>query len=317
MILTKLSLGNPVAVVVAVLLAILFGIVSLSQLPIQLIPEIQQPQITIRTDWRAASPNEIEAEIIEQQEDVLRGLPGMTELLSQAQEGRGQITLTFSVDMDLRRALIDVLNRLNQVASYPEDADEPVISSVGGDARPIAWFIIKTVAGNDREIANYKDFIEEVVQTRFERVPGVARSEMYGGRDREVRITFDPYQLASLGIQLPIVSTLAGTGKDVSAGQTDVGKREYSIRFAGKYSVDDLNNLIIEWRDGRPIYLRDVAVIEARLRDRKSFVITNGTLSIAVNAQRETGINVLEVMQGLRKAVKELQQGTLALAGLT
>lgn len=317
MTLTRLSLSNPVAVLVAVLLALLFGAISFARLPIQLTPEVEEPEITITTPWRAAAPNEVEADIIEPQENVLRGLPGMTELLANAQEGRGEITITFAVGADLRRALVEVMNRLNQVPRYPEDADEPIISTVGADARAIAWFIIKPQPGNDRDISSYKDFVEEVVQTRFERVPGVARSEIYGGREREIRITFDPYKAASLGVQLPVVSQLAGTGKDISGGFADVGKREYSVRFAGKYRVEELSELVIDWRNGKPVYLRDLAKVEQRLVDRNSFVITKGTLSIAVNAQREVGVNVLDVMRGLHQAAIELEAGPLARAGLT
>jgi len=315
--LTRLSLDNPVAVIVALLLATLFGVISLDRLPVQLIPEIQEPEITIRTSWRAAAPNEVETEIIRPQEDVLRGLPGMTKLLAKAQEGRGEITITFSVDMDLRRALVEVINRLNQVPSYPDDVDEPTISTIGGNARAIAWFIIKPAAGNDRDISSYKNYIEEVVQTRFERVPGVARSELYGGREREIRITFDPYKTASLGIQIPAAANLVSSGTDVSGGFVDIGKRKYSLRFAGKFPADDLQSLIMDWRDGHPVYLRDIAVIEERLVDRDSFVINNGDLSIAVNAQRETGVNVLQVMAGLQVAMRELAEGPLARANLT
>ncbi len=315
--LTKLSLDNHVAVIVALLLATLFGSISLYRLPIQLTPEIQEPEITIKTNWRAAAPNEVEAEIIEPQEDVLRGLPGMTRLLAKAQEGRGEITITFSVEMDLRRALVEVINRLNQVPSYPDDVDEPTISTVGGNARAIAWFIIKPLAGNDRDISSYLNYVEEVVQTRFERIPGVARSEIFGGREREIRITFDPHKTASLGIQIPLASTIISGGTDISGGFVDIGKREYSLRYAGKYRVDDINGLIVDWREGFPVYLRDIAVVEERLVDRNSFVITKGELSIAVNAQRETGVNVLQVMDGLQEAVQELAKGPLARANLT
>ncbi len=315
--LTRLSLDNNVAVIVALLLVTLFGSISLYRLPIQLTPEIQIPEITIKTNWRAAAPNEVETEIIEPQEDVLRGLPGMTKLLSRAQEGRGEITITFSVEMDLRRALVEVINRLNQVPSYPDDVDEPTISTVGGNARAIAWFIIKPATGNDKDISSYKNYIEEVVQTRFERIPGVARSEVFGGREREIRITFDPYKTASLGIQIPLASTIISGGTDISGGFVDIGKREYSLRYAGKYRVDDINGLIVDWREGFPVYLRDIAVVEERLVDRNSFVITKGELSIAVNAQRETGVNVLQVMDGLQEAVQELAKGPLARANLT
>ncbi len=317
MTLTRLCLDNPVAVKVGVILALIFGVLSMLRLPIQLVPEVEEPGITITTTWRAAAPNEVEAEIIEPQEDVLRGLPGMTDLTATASQGRGEINITFAVGVDMRRALIEVLNRINQVSEYPVDADEPVISTVGADARAIAWFIIKTGPGNEQDIAAYQDFIREVVQTRFERVPGVAKSEIYGGREREIRITYDPYRVASLGIQLPEVITLAGTSKDVSAGFADVGKREYSLRYTGKYKIDELEGLIITWRDGFPIYLRDVARVEERLVDKSSFVITRGSPSIAVNAQREIGINVLEVMQGLKQAVAELEAGPLPRAGLS
>ena len=116
MTLTRLSLSNTVATSVAVILLVLFGVIGLNRLPIQLTPEVEKPEIKITTNWRAAAPEEVEAEIIEPQEKVLRGLPGMTEMLSNAQRGRGEITISFSVDTDLQRGLLDVLNRLNRVA---------------------------------------------------------------------------------------------------------------------------------------------------------------------------------------------------------
>ena len=110
MTLTRLSLDNPVAVVVGGLLVMLFGAIALQRLPIQLTPEVVSPEITIRTNWRTAAPEEIESEILEPQEKVLRGLPGMTEMLSQAQRGRGSISISFGVDYDLQRGLVEVLN---------------------------------------------------------------------------------------------------------------------------------------------------------------------------------------------------------------
>ncbi len=316
MTLTRLALSNTVAVAVAVLLVALFGLISLERLPVQLTPEVQEPEISITTSWRAAAPEEVESDIVEPQEDALRGLPGVTKLLSEARRGQGRITLTFAVGSDLSRGLLEVINRLNRVASYPQDADEPVISSVGGGSRPIAWFILKPAPGNDRLIDTYQDYVEEVIQTRFERVPGVAMSEVRGGREQEVRITFDPYKAANLGVELPKVIQLAGA-KDASAGFADVGKRRYTIRYTGAYKLDDLPELVVEWREGRPVLLRDVATVELRHVDRASFVIQNGAPAMAVNAHRETGVNVLQVMDGLRQAVDELQAGPLQRAGLT
>lgn len=315
--LTRLAITNPIGVLVAVFLALIFGSISLSRLPVQLTPEVEKPEITISTSWRSAAPDEIESEIIEPQEKVFRGLPGMTELTASASRGKSKITVTFVVGMDMQRALLEVLNRLNRVPFYPEDADEPVISSVGGDSRAIAWFIIKPTEGNDRHIASYQNFIEDVVQTRYERVRGVARSEVRGGRETEVRISFDPYKAASLGIELPKVARLAGGNKDVSAGTADVGKRQYTVRYAGKYDIKKLEEMVLEWRNGSPILLRDVAKVESRLVDRTGFVIQNGNSAMAVNAHRESGVNVIQVMNGLREAMQELAEGPLKRAGLS
>jgi multidrug efflux pump subunit AcrB len=315
--LTRLALDNHIAALVAVILVILFGSISLSRLPVQLTPEIEQPTITITTSWRAAAPEEIEAEIIEPQEKVLRGLPGMTELDSEAQRGRGRITITFAVGSDLQRGLIDVLNRLNRVSGYPEDADEPVLSTLGQRSRAIAWFIIRPLPDNERDIVSYLDFVEDVVQTRFERVAGVSKSEVRGGRAREVQVIFDPYKAASLGIGLPEVARLAGSNEDVSAGDVDVGKRRYTLRFTGAFEVGELGDMVLDWRDGRPVLLRDIATVAIRMADPESFVINKGGTAIAVNAHRESGVNVLDVMQGLQLAAAELRSGPLADAGLS
>ena len=314
--LIRQALDNHIAALVAVILVVLFGLISLTRLPIQLTPEIERPTISVTTSWRAAAPEEVEAEIIEPQEKVLRGLPGMTEMDSQAQLGRARITITLAVGSDLQRSLVEVLNRLNRVRSYPDDADEPVLSTVGGRSRAIAWFIIKTLPGNDRDIVSYLDLVEEVVQTRYERVGGVSRSEVRGGRPREVRVTFDPYKAASLGMEIPVVAQLAGFNKDVSAGTADIGKRRYTLRFTGTFAVEEFGEMVLDWRAGRPVLLRDIARVEVLMADAASFVINKGGSAIAVNAHRESGVNVLEVMQGLKTAAAELRAGPLAAAGL-
>ncbi len=307
MILTRQALGNPVAALVAALMLVLFGALSLGRLPVQLTPEVERPEITITTSWRSAAPEEVESEILEPQEDALRGTPGMTEMLSRAQRGRGRLTLSFRTGTDLQRALVDVLNRLNRVGGYPEDVVEPQLSTIGARNRPVAWFILKPLPGNERDVSGYYRFVEDLVQTRFERVPGVARSEIRGGREKELRITFDPYRMAALGVDLPAVAARVGRNEDVSAGQVDVGKRRYTIRFAGTYPVARFGELVVDWREGRPVLLRDVARVELVPVDRESFVINQGERAIAVNAYRESGVNVLEVMRDLKQAARELE----------
>jgi hydrophobic/amphiphilic exporter-1 (mainly G- bacteria), HAE1 family len=314
---TRIALSNPVAVIAAILMMLLLGTVGLSNLPIQMIPDAQRPFINITTGWRSATPEEVESEIIEPQEDMLRGVPGLIKMTSSASRGNGSINLSFTVETDLQRALIEVMNRLNQVPRYPADVTEPRIFA-GQDSygNAIAWFAITTSPGNDRDITSYNDFIKEVVLSRVERVPGVSNSSMFGGRQQEVRITFDPFAAAALNIDIPTISGLLGNNNDTSGGYNDVGRRQYSLRYAGKYNLDEFGEMVLDWRGGNPVRLRDIATIDIKLQDEVGALLADGKRAIAFNALVEKGVNVLEVMKELKLAVAELEDGPLQRAGL-
>ena len=318
MTLTKIALSNPVAVIVACILVVIFGTISLSRLPVQMTPDITRPEITIVTRWRASAPNEIESEIIEPQEDVLRSVPSLLKLESSSNYGAGSINLEFAIGTDMNRALIEVMNRLNQVPRYPLDANEPIIR-VGGSrfAKVIAWFAIKPKPDNPRPIESYQDFIDDTVITRLERVPGISQTGSFGGRPHEVRITFDPFKAANIGLDLTSISSELGTNADVSAGSTEVGRRQYTVRFSGKYDIASLGELVLEWREGKPIRLKDIARIEMKMVDPATQLHQNGGPSLAVNVIPESGVNVLEVMQGLKVVVADLAENELDRAGLT
>lgn len=315
--LTRLALSNPVAVVAAILLLLLMGAVGLSGLPIQMIPDVQRPFIQITTGWRAAAPEEVESEIIEPQEDMLRGIPGLEKMEANASRGYASINLMFAVGTDLQRSLIEVINRLNQVPRYPNDVTEPRIFA-GQDSfgAQVAWFSLTRAPGNTRPMASYEDFVREVVQARIERVPGVSNSNAYGGRSNEVRITFDPYEAAALGIEVPELARLVGNHNDTSGGFSEVGRRQYTLRYAGKYDIDEFGDMVLDWRGGNPVRLRDIANVEVTMRDVNGWMISSGEDAIAFDAQVEQGVNVLEVMQDLKIAVAELQSGVLAREGL-
>ena len=315
--LSEASISNPVAVIAAVLLVLLMGAIGLSGLPIQMIPDIQRPFIQINTGWRTAAPEEVESEILEPQEDMLRGLPGLEKMVSSASRGNATISLMFAVDVDLQRALIEVLNRLNQVPRYPNDVTEPRIFA-GEDSfgSAIAWFDLTQAEGNTRPMASYSDFVREVVQARIERVPGVSNSNAYGGRDNEVRITFNPYEASALGIEIPALAQMTGNHNNVSGGFAEVGRRQYTLRYAGQYELPDFGEMVLDWRGGNPVRLRDIATIDVVMRDSSGFMLSNGRDALAFNAQVEKGVNVLDVMTELKIAIEELRTGALAREGL-
>lgn len=309
---------RPVTVTVGVILVLLFGIISLLKIPVQLTPEVIKPEITVETFWRGASPNEIEREIVERQEEQLKAIPGLVEMTSESQDSRGSIVLTFDTSTDLNATLLQVSNRLAQVKEFPSDADRPVLRTVNVASSAIAWFILKTLPDNPEDIYLKHDFVEDFIKARFERVPGVAISNVYGGNEREMQVRVDPNMMASLDVSLvDVITALERENSNVSAGDFDEGKRRYIVRTIGEYTTpEDIGDVIIRTSRGKRIFLRDISQIELSYRKAFRTVRQNGDPAIAVNALRESGSNTLSVVEGLQESLKELNQGILKDNGL-
>ncbi|MEQ9126593.1 MAG: efflux RND transporter permease subunit, partial [Alphaproteobacteria bacterium] len=233
--LIRAAIDRPVATVSAVLMIVLFGGIALTTIPIQLIPEVNKPQVTVDTSWSGAAPAEIEREIVNRQEDVLRGVEGLEQMESQSSTGKGSVTLTFAVGTDMDKSLLLVANRLDRVNGYPEEADEPTLKTASSDDNAIAWFSVQRLEGNHAPIHEYRDFIEDTVQDRFERVPGVALTNLYGGGSRELQIVVDPAKLAQYRLTISeVVNRLRAEHASFSAGDLDEGKRSYVTRVEGE-----------------------------------------------------------------------------------
>jgi HAE1 family hydrophobic/amphiphilic exporter-1 len=312
------AIHRQVGVTVGVLLVTLFGVISLLRTPIQLTPEVARPEITVSTLWTGASPEEVEKEIVQRQEDQLKGVEGVLEMDSESRDSEGRIVLTFQAGADMDSALLKVSNRLNQVRDLPLDAERPVISSVNTQDQPIAWFILKPLPGNDNPIYTYKLFAEDYIKSRFERVPGVAQSNVRGGQDPELQVVIDPAKLSAYGLTLQeFIRGLDQDNVNISAGSLDEGKRRYIVRTLAKYETPaQVEAVALKMASGERVFVRDVA--EARFGYERADISVrqNGEPSIALNVLRESGSNVLEVMAALKEALRELNEGILKREGL-
>ncbi len=307
------AIRYPVTTAVGVLFVVLFGVVSLLRLPIQLTPDVTKEEITVDTRWNGASSHEIEREVIEEQEEQLKGVQGLERMFSQSSFGSGKIILRFPAGTDTDASLLLVSNRLNQVKEYPEETDEPVLSSADSAGSAIGWFIFEALENNPVAINTMYDYAEDVIKARFERVPGVAASNVYGGREREMQVLVDPAKLAARSLTwLDLARALDQENRDFSGGDFDEGKRSYVVRTVGEYKTpEDIESVILARRNGAPVYVRDVASVQLAYKDPTNVVRQSGRSCIAVNAVRQPGANVLEIMEGLREAVRELNQARL------
>ena len=360
---------NPVKVTVGALMVALFGFVALSRMPMQLTPEVQTPTITIETSWPGASPQEVEQEITMEQEEQLKGVEGVTKMSSQSADSSGTISLEFRVGTNMEEALLKVNSRLQQVREYPEDADEPVITTANASDRPIAWFILSTrspaeedydafeqkhpelksaiqpsrnahniglamlrlrmlvdkhpeikalLPPDDLDVSQMRRFAEDEIEARFERVSGVSQSNVIGGLEDELQVIVDPEKLAARQLTLADVrNVLQSQNKDTSAGDFWEGKRRWVVRAKGQFrSPQQVENQLLAVNEGAPIFVRDVAEVQLDYKKPTGLVRRFGESSIAINCLRETGANVLDVMEGLRQTRHELDENLLKPMGL-
>ena len=361
---------NPVKVTVGVLMTVLFGLVSLTRMPMQLTPEVQRPTITVETRWPGASPQEVEREIVLEQEEQLKSVEGITKLSSESADSKGTITLEFLVGTNMDEALLKVNSRLQQVPEYPEDADQPIISTANAADRPIAWFILSSRLPSDEKIVAFQEahpevkeqleivrntpnpglamlrlrllaeeypavrggilpekdievtklrrFAEDEIEARFERVSGVSQSNVLGGLEDELQVVVDSEQLAARQLTISDVrNVLRGQNEDTSAGDFWEGKRRWVVRTLGQFrNKEEVENQLLAVSNGAPVYVRDVAEVRLGYKKPDGLVRRFGESSIAINCVRETGANVLDIMDGLREAVKDIDENILKPRGL-
>ncbi|MCW8951191.1 MAG: efflux RND transporter permease subunit [Rhodospirillales bacterium] len=312
--LIRTAIERPIAVVAAVLMILLFGLVALQVIPIQLIPDVRKPVITVTTMWPGAAPAEVEREIVNPQEDVLRGLEGLELMESESEDGRATITLEFAASQDMDKALLLVANRLDRVSGYPEEADEPTLDTAGSEDNPIAWFIITRTAGNERPIHTYGDFVEDVVRDRVERVKGVSRVNVFGGSEREMVVTVNPTQMSRFGLTVPaVVEALRAANVSLSAGDVAEGKRRYVVRTEGALTTPEQVAAVVLRSVEDPLTGRiaratvgDIATVHFDYKEAEAIIRRQGMPAIAFNAVRDQGANVIETMEGIREAIAEL-----------
>ncbi len=316
----------PVTVSVVVILIMLFGLLALRYVPVQLTPNVDQPIVTVTTTWFGASPQEIIKEIVEEQEDVLKATTGLREITSSAIEGQATVRLEFDIGIDKEAAINEVRDKLRRVPNYPENVDEPRIDAQDEQSRDyIAWFVVRRIPdytstgtpapGFERgDITKLGTFFNEIVKPILERADGVSEIQVLGGREREVQVRVDLDALAGRGISInQMAQALREQNLDATAGTFDEGKRRVAVRVLGQY-IDTqriLDTVIASTADGRRVYVRDVASVEIDFKKEISFVHSRGEPVIALNAQREFGSNVIEVMNNLRTQVEEVNRITL------
>ncbi len=319
--LTQISLANPAAIAIVAAVVVLLGVLSMVRIPAQLLPQIEKPIVTVINAWPGAAPKEIESELTVPVEEVLQGTPGMTEMISWSMTNFGFMQLEFALETDMTRTLIEIISRLNRLRPLPANAERPQVSlGEWGDANDqlIEYFVEQTDDREDRLTEN-KRFLREVIVPELASLYGVSQVDMFdagGNASDQLQIILDPYKAAEFGIDIAKAAQRIGRSANISSGVVDVGRRSYTLRVEGRYDADELAGLIVDWRDGQPIKLGDMATVEFGPPKREGFIYHNGHTAARLAISKTTDANVLEALEGVKARIEEFNATVFKERGL-
>ncbi|MEM1446193.1 MAG: efflux RND transporter permease subunit [Planctomycetota bacterium] len=305
----RFAIQNRVKVAVGVILLVLFGLLALRSLPVQLTPDVDPTIVTVTTEWTGASPEEIEREIVEEQEDVLKNVRNLVKMVATAAQDQATIELEFVTGTPLESARVEVSDALREVPEYPDDADEPVIvTGESGPGSPVAWLLL-TSPTEGFDVQTLGNAADERIKPFLERSPGVSEVRIYGGREYEVHIDFDPFAVAQRRITVDqLAAALRRENANVSAGELDEGRYQTRIRTVGQYNdLEQIEQTVVSYDEaGGPIRIGDLAEVSLGFEKRRSFVRSRGALAMAMAVYKESGANVITVLDEVRGRIDEI-----------
>lgn len=309
----KFSINEPVKIIVSVFIILLFGFIGLYQMPYQLSPSLVVPEITVTTIWTGATPYEIEREIVEEQENVFKGIPNLVEMESTSSSGRGQISLKFKLGTDIDNALLRVSNKLNEVSSYPENTEKPIISATGAASSPIIWMTLRSSQDNPNSIYTYRTYFDDEIKQYIERVDGVAELFIFGGTEKEMHVTLKPEKLAAYGLTIgDVANILKKENVNTAAGDLDVGRRSFRIRTVAEFqSPEDIEKIVITSTGQKRIHMSDIATVGFGYSKLTAEIIHNGGEGIGIGVKPVPGTNVLELTDRVEEVVNWLNSEKL------
>ena len=303
--LTETSVKRPIATTMVYLIVLVLGIAGFRYLPVDLLPPIEYPRLSVSVDYPNVGPEEIETIITDQLENALAGVSNLEKITSQSEEGRGRVRLNFSRNTNLDEAANDVRAALDRVRrSLPEEADPPRVRKFDPNDSPI----VILGAQSPRQLDELTRILENDISKRLEQIPGVGTIDVWGGIDREIRVNLQRDRLTASDLTAQDVrNALVAENTTLPGGNVREGFNELYVRTIGEF--DDINQVsetIITSIDGKPVRVRDVATVEDGFQDVGRLVSINDEPMIRMGIRKQSGANTVEVSRGIEKEIARI-----------
>ncbi len=304
---SQVAVGRPVLTIMVSMIVIILGAVALSRLPIDLMPDVTSPTISVSTSYSKASPLTMEELVTRPIEEALAAVPGVQEISSRSTEGSSNVQVSFSWGTDLEAASNDIRDRLDRIISrLPDEASRPSLRKYDMSATPVIMMGVTS----DLDVLELRRILEEQVSYRLERVDGVASVSIWGGRSREIHINIDPLKMNALRIPLDqVISSVRAANINQPTGNIYRGNHQITIRVPGVFeNLEELKNTIIVRRGGSVVALKDIAEILDTASKVTRIVRINGQNGIQIAINKQSGTNTVKVVQGVLDEVVQINR---------
>jgi len=287
---------------------ILLGAISLSRLPVDLMPDTQMPTITVRVSYSGVGPLEMEELVTRPIEQAVSAVAGLERVDSTSSEGNANVRLNFAWGTDLSEAADEVRTRLDRVRGrLPEDADPPTVFKFDSTSMPIMGIGVE----GDFDPVTLREIAQNDLSPRLERVAGVAAVTINGGLRRQIRVDLSREKITALNLSPErVIQILRTENQNIPLGEVNDADRTLLLRSPGQFTnIDEIRNIVVMARNGVPVYMRDIADVRDTTEDRRSFMRINGVNGIRMQVTKQSGTNTIQIAEGVKREVERINSG--------
>ncbi|WP_425446207.1 efflux RND transporter permease subunit [Dethiothermospora halolimnae] len=305
--LSKLAVNRPVTIIMITLIILLLGFISLTRLPIDLLPEIEVPVAIVQTTYRGVGPEEIEKLITKPLEETIVTVDNIKNVSSVSSEGSSIVIAEFNFGTDMDFASLKMRENVDLVKGYlPDGANDPMVMKIDPNAQPIMNIAIS----NGGDLAKLQNIAEDTIKPRLERLEGVASIDIIGGYEREIEVSLNQRKMMGYGISIDYISKIIGAENlNLPGGRVTKGSQDLIVRTMGEFkSIDEIKRLPIPLKTGGVVYLEDLAEVKFKNKELDAISKLNGNKSIGISIQKQSGSNTVTVANRVNEEIKNLEE---------
>jgi hydrophobic/amphiphilic exporter-1 (mainly G- bacteria), HAE1 family len=303
----RLAIERPITMFMLSGVIMLIGLLALMRLPVDLMPDISFPSITVRVGYPGVGPLEMEELVTRPLEQALSAVAGLERIESTSSEGSTRVTLNFAWGTELNEAADDVRNRLDRVrARFPEEAEAPIMFKFDANTFPIMGVGVE----GDFDRVRLREIAEHDLSQRLERVPGVASVTVDGGLRRQIHVLLSKEKIRALDLPVDrVVNLLRTENQNIPLGEIDEGDRTYLVRSQGQFeNLGEIRDLVVLTQNGVPVYMKDIAEVKDSTEDFRSFTRINGRPGVRLRITKQSGTNTVQIADGVRAEIARINQ---------